>query len=563
MKIIGRDFYMNQIEKPFLERIWELVQEEIFSPIDVYFAETLLKDFPGQIQREALFLCAYLLAIARQGHFCLQILSAEKIYPSPSWMSADEEICKEIEQKVCSGISYLIADLCQEVTEESALPLTPLCRFQDLLYFQKNWLLETKFLFHLQRLLQATPQNPLLNPRIENSLLNEEQRQAINLALNSSICFLSGGPGSGKTFTAAEIAKTFLANLPVEERKNTSIKIAAPTGKAAAHLEKQLASQLQNLAKIECKTLHSFLKSSQKKQSPTLFADLFLIDEASMLDGALFTRLLSSFQEGGRLVLIGDKDQLPPVESGSFFSDLMQSAKVADLPSLSLVECLRAEKKELISFARSILEGDEEAVFSSSFISLFSSFEISEIRSWLKEQYRDPSLQILSCIRKGPLGVESINEMMLQKFLEGKEDDSILSVPILITKNCEEMQLMNGDTGTLVAKVSSFRKKYFSLEDKAHFSHGVFAVTTLPSFEWGYCLSVHKSQGSEYDRVIALVPSGSEGFGREVLYTAVTRAKKELLLVGERSVLSNLLKKSSRKMSGLSLRIASNLSYKK
>jgi exodeoxyribonuclease V alpha subunit len=396
------------------------------------------------------------------------------------------------------------------------------------------------------------------NPKVKNTLLNQEQRQAVSLALSSSICFLSGGPGSGKTFTAAEIVKTFLLNLPEDERKNASIKIAAPTGKAAAHLEKQLASQLENLAKIECKTLHSFLKSPMKKHAPTLFADLFLIDEASMLDGALFARLLCSFQGGGRLVLIGDKDQLPPVESGSFFADLMQVAKVANLPSLSLQECLRVEKMELLHFARSILKGEEETVFSSAFVSFFSPSQISEIRDWLQKQYIDPSLQILSCIRKGPLGVESINEMMLQKFLEGKDDNVLLSVPILITKNCEEMQLMNGDSGTLVAKASSFRKKRFTSDEKAHFAQRIFSAVTLPPFEWGYCLSVHKSQGSEYDRVIALVPPGSERFGREVLYTAVTRAKKEILLIGEKTVLSMLLQKSSRKASGLSSRLVAS-----
>ena len=121
---------------------------------------------------------------------------------------------------------------------------------------------------------------------------------------------------------------------------------------------------------------------------------------------------------------------------------------------------------------------------------------------------------------------------------------------------------MNGDTGTLVAKVSSFRKKRFTADEKAHFSQRIFSAVTLPPFEWGYCLSVHKSQGSEYDRVIALVPPGSERFGREVLYTAVTRAKKEILLVGEMSVLSMLLQKSSRKMSGLSSRLITNLASK-
>jgi exodeoxyribonuclease V alpha subunit len=167
--------------------------------------------------------------------------------------------------------------------------------------------------------------------------------------------------------------------------------------------------------------------------------------------------------------------------------------------------------------------------------------------------------RILSCIRKGPLGVDQLNEMVLQRFLEGKKDDDLFSVPILIKENSESMQLMNGDVGYLVAKVSSFKKKRFESSDLAHFSSRSFSPLLLPSFEWGYCLSVHKSQGSEYDSVIALAPKGSEGFGKEVLYTAVTRAKSQLLLLGEESTISALLGKSSRKASGISQRLKDGL----
>lgn len=547
-----------------LDKVLELVKEEIFLPIDLYFAKSFL-DGVSQEKQGQVFLFSYLLACARQGHLALQILEAD-LFPSPSFLTSDIQKQEEIKKEVLLGALNLSSSLYSEVEEGTKL-LKPIVKYRDLLYLQKNWLLETKFLSELKRISKGSLNIQLNVPLKVSPYLNEKQKEAVNLALTSPLCFISGGPGTGKTFTAAEIVKTFLDSLTDDQKKTVMIKIAAPTGKAAAHLEKKILKELDTSISVECGTLHSLLgirsKNSFYEPSSTLFADLFLIDESSMIDARLFTKLLESLKEGGRLVFMGDKDQLPPVDAGSFFADCIASAEKENFSAITLKECLRVEKKELIDFALDILLGKED-VFHSSFVQFFSPSQIHVIREliWKKCQiyFADISgdtavFRILSCIRKGPLGVDFLNDMVLSRFLEGRADDSFFSVPILITENSESLGLMNGDMGYVTAKVSSLKKKQFTKEDKAIFPSKSYPVLLLPSFEWGYCLSVHKSQGSEYDSVIALAPHGSEAFGKEVLYTAVTRAKKEVLLFTDRETLKVLLSKSSIKASGLSQRL--------
>ncbi len=546
-----------------IARILELIEEETFSSIDLYFAKALLKGSSLKEDPSIVFLLCYLLAAARHGHLCLHILP-EGLLPSPYFLTSNHERKEEIEKKVLLGALHLSEALCQDVGNSKIL--TPLCRYENLIYLQKSWLLETHFLSHLKRIQSGSLRLEVDTSVPTNPLLNEKQRKAVLLALTSPLCFISGGPGTGKTFTAAEIVKTFLAALSEEKRKTVLIKIAAPTGKAASHLEKKVAADLDPSVHVECGTLHSLLgiKFKESRYQVSLFADLFIIDEASMLDAKLFSKLLASLQEGGRLVFMGDKNQLPPVESGALFADLIDSAKVISASSILLEECLRVEKKQMIDFAEKIIEGDLERVLTSSYVRQYSPPDIHQIKELIWEKCQlyfssgaeeSTQFRVLSCIRKGPLGVEDLNEMVLQRFLEGKREESFFSVPILITENSESMQLMNGDVGYLIAKVSSFKTKRFDAGDKAYFASRSFSALLLPAFEWGYCLSVHKSQGSEYDSVIAIAPKGSEGFGREVLYTAVTRAKKEILLMGEESTLIALVSKSSRKVSGLTQRL--------
>lgn len=540
-------------------RIENLIEKEVFSHVDMYFAQQVLD---SQEESPSFFLLCYLLAIARNGHLCLEV-QGEEIAPCPSLLAEEE-----------SDIEFISQQIKKAFHEISVLNV--LSRYKNNLYLKKNFLLEKEFFLQLNRLKESTLFFPACDVE-KAACLNFEQNQALSCALRSPLSLISGGPGTGKTFTAVEIVRAFLNSLSFEDRKIAQVKFAAPTGKAAALLEKNVRSKLGPLEGVQYGTLHSFLKTNsyETAANASVFADLFIVDEASMLDANLFVLLLSSLQGGGRLVFMGDKDQLPPVEAGGFFADLISLAPFLNIPSIALVEGLRAENASLRALAHKVLQGDLEGIKEHHGMQIQPSLSIPEIREfvWRQNQERliDSTLspleilsffekfRVLSAMKKGPLGVESLNQMIIDRLVEGKDSNQILAIPILITENNRDLQLMNGDAGFVLAKVSSIRKGFLTLEDKAYFlskeeSSQVKEITgpMLPPFSWGYCLSIHKSQGSEYDTVLILVPPGSNRFGREILYTAVTRAKKHVHLIADEKCLGLLLKKSARKKSGLS-----------
>ena len=159
-------------------------------------------------------------------------------------------------------------------------------------------------------------------------------------------------------------------------------------------------------------------------------------------------------------------------------------------------------------------------------------------------------------MRQGPLGVDAINRHFLQQSMQQVPQGSWWIVPIMITRNDYEMELYNGDLGFLVRKVTEdFSLRQFALDDYCLMRDRKIAALNLPSFEYSYCLSVHKSQGSEYDESVILIPPGSESFGREILYTAVTRARTKVTLMCDKDLFVHAVKTSSRKMSGLCTRL--------
>ncbi len=551
-------------------RLETYLQKEIFIPIDRYFARAILG---GREDLFAEILFCYLLAAARAGHLCVNI-TKDKIYPPACTFTEELQEAQALEKEVREAFYNLSPALYEEVKDKK--PTMPILRAGSYLYLQKNYLLERNFLLHLKRLQKQ--ELKVLTPLIEvDSCCNEQQTLALQRALTYPVSVISGGPGTGKTFTAVEIVRSFLQAIPAEEKSNVRIKLAAPTGKAAALLEKNIMSKVGALPEITCGTIHSFLKTGAREEGfqRSLFADLLLIDEASMLDAKLFVRLLSGLLGGGRLVLMGDKDQLPPVESGGFFSDLIDLSAELNIPATILSTGIRAEKEDLRELAQAILQKNLAKLKKARGVTLFSSLNGHLIKDLIVKECKtyfsfgegiDPLValqsmerfRLLSPIKKGPFGVDTLNRMILEGFLYGRRFEERMICPILIGRNDAFRGLMNGDTGILIASVSSLQKGIFSSEDKAYFlsKDGLLqarelAAVTLPPFTYAYCLSIHKSQGSEYESVLVVLPRGSEKFGREVLYTAVTRAKKSVQLAAEEEALKVLLEKSSGKISGL------------
>jgi len=345
---------------------------------------------------------------------------------------------------------------------------------------------------------------------------------------------ITGGPGTGKTTSLAKILKN---------RLNEKILLAAPTGKAAFRMRESLANQG---IELEAKTIHRLLSHKP------LEANIIAIDECSMVDLPLMSKLLDAAPSDCDLYLLGDKHQLASVEAGSVFADIC--AKFEKNPDIytELTKNWRAkEAPGIVKLSEEILNNsvknfDNENVHYSGELSVENLFE--EYKSLLKAENEKEairflkSFQVLCAIKKGRNGVESINKKLLSMAKHSK------FTPIIITENNYQQNLFNGDTG-----VKDKERAYFLNGEEIR----TFPLLTLPKYEDAFAITIHKSQGSEYEKVAVVYPDRDRDeleqtiLTKELLYTAITRAKKECFIFGNESVLAASCKKQIYRASGI------------
>jgi len=495
------------------------LQSDFFKPIDRIFATFLSKDPDAQ-----LFL-ATLMATSRMGHLCMRV-EEERILPSI--------VPKEVEARAASAASHLDPKLFEG----------PLVREANRYYLKRNHFFETRLKEGVARLTENRESLPVTYAEG----LNEGQAAALQKAMESPFFVLTGGPGCGKTYAAAAIVGSFK-----KARPDGRVLAAAPTGKAAARLGESLGTQAQ--------TLHALLgvrspKDTFKEPHP-IEADLILVDEASMIDVRLFALLLSAVKPTTRLILMGDADQLPPVEAGTVFAQLVQMIR-AMKPHLTahLSQCMRSDQQMILSLARAIKECDHKTVDGALHHLHLKPLDYG-IVSWLDRQYDQPELTdlkklgVLSTLKKGPFGSEELSQKIFRKKCQNLHKPTLLHIPIMITRTDLNLGLYNGEMGILKRHIANIDDP-LTLEDQAYFEGDrTLPALILPPFEIAYVISVHKSQGSEFDRVIFLIPDRSDAFSREILYTGVTRAKKELMLRGDRALIQQMLTVQAYRHSGI------------
>ncbi len=403
-------------------------------------------------------------------------------------------------------------------------PLSPspyIIQHDGKIFFKRAYNLLKEF----ERLYRSKPLPPAFccPQRIDKLLL--EQQEAIVHAAQYSLSCIWGGPGTGKTYTAGWFVKLYLENNP-----DARIALTAPTGKAASNLLDSIKSACPS-AKLEAKTLHALLglkRFGTWQQKELLPYDLVIVDESSMIDLSMFVKLLSSLSQSTRILFLGDPNQLPPIEPGEPFVALVD-AKVGR----GLVTTKRQENDTIILLANAVKEGRVDDVFDLITPEPLESFtHVKQLYNSPKENADDffaelLKTRILSPKRLGPYGTIHIN----QEIRDVAKKNSLL--PIIITKNDYELDLTNGQVGILSQKV-------------AHFEKTKIPEVLLPPYELAYCLSVHKSQGSEFSDVHLFLPEGSESFGRNMLYTAITRAKKSLTIYAKPETLKACITTQSR-----------------
>lgn len=534
----------------------------------------------GLTENQHLFVC-HLSAAMRHGHLCV-LIKDKMITPPPETLLEDASYATlQLQEMLIEGAKTLKKPFMSLSSEKVE---SPLIQDKERYYFKRYWQVETTILQAIQNLANTPPllgcdENLVekqLQEALDTKMLEMEQAEAIRQAAKQTVCFITGGPGTGKTHTAGQLIRLLYLACNEETQKRFRLILAAPTGKAATQLETSVlraVRELQHFPIPQSQTLHRLLSVGGSTNTPTstVHADCILIDEASMIDAELMSKLLSAVCPGTRLLFLGDADQLPAVDVGSIFSDLLQ-VKRGIGSSVRLSKSRRTQSPDLLQFARHVQAGSEEEVMhllhqkthsetKLHYIPFQSIYEAQEYtlkhtRPFFKETQEDFTdasclsnylgrFRLLSPLREGPLGVDALNLLLHRR----KEASKVY--PLLITRNQPDLDIWNGEMGLFYPSEKSQSCLFLQEGHVRCLQRFQIAGAAL-----GYCVSVHKSQGSEWDEVLLVLPDGSERFGRELLYTAATRAKKRLIILSREETLRKMISRSDFRCSGISERLS-------
>jgi len=521
---------------------------------------------------------------------------------------------------------------------------TPFILHNERLYFQRYFSYETKIIGKIKELITSESRTlqqrinelesvaPLIrslqtNYDITGLPIKEQidwQLVSVLHALLQNFTIITGGPGTGKTTTLAKLLITLYAIYP-----STRVALAAPTGKASMRMYESLNNSTLDftvetrtkIEKLKPGTLHSLL--GYRKDSVTfkynennpLASDWVIVDEASMIDVPMFSKLLGALGSNCRIILLGDKDQLASVEAGSLLGDLCQTqasineftAERAAWINQFILDNGRKIHPEFIKTNQFLLSGHlielkfshrfncqgsigkiSKAIIASDkntledFINTASDpqihFDLTYLNKTLEEfadgyaafiQETDIAaalkklndLRVLVAVREGPRGLYAINRMiethLRTKGLLKPDGDFYENRPLMVTKNMYELGLFNGDIGILRYDQDRNLRAWFEGGDT-----GIRAILPayLTSTETVFAMTIHKSQGSEFNKVMVVLPEGIENqlLTRELLYTAVTRAKSDITIQGTAETILHAASCSVKRISGITGRIDDN-----
>jgi len=430
------------------------------------------------------------------------------------------------------------------------------------------------------------------------------QRVAAERALRRPLCVISCGPGTGKTSTVAKIlallCEQSLAETP--SRKPRCL-LLAPTGKAAARLHESIArakaelrcsDEVRAAIAEEASTIHRALglqpdgaRRFRRDRESRLAADVVVVDEASMVDLALMARLLDAIPDDARVILLGDRNQLASVEAGAVLGDicgagLPDAAAGAEIAKgiVVLERSYRYDDRSGIrALADAINAGDAERALAILRDPTMPDVELCESKSgdpppsallraavqkltpFFAAESADAKLErlaafrVLCAHRRGAHGQVAINAAIEARLREegvvSSHGDRYAGRPILITQNDHQARLFNGDVGVL-AQDENDPERIVAVFAGERGELRRFAIARLPPYESVYAMSVHKSQGSEFDEVAVLLPSEpSPVLSRELLYTAVTRARSRVVVYAPADVLALAVRTAVDRASGL------------
>ena len=416
--------------------------------------------------------------------------------------------------------------------------------------------------------------------------LDEHQVTAVKEAVRNGLLVITGGPGTGKTTTINTIIRYF-------ELEGLDIFLAAPTGRAAKRMSETTG--------FEARTVHRMLELNggaegsggfERDESNPLEADVIIVDEMSMVDISLMCSLLKAISVGTRLILVGDVNQLPSVGPGSVLRDIIQS-HACNVVMLTKI-FRQASTSDIIVNAHKINHGEEVALDNKSMDFFFlkrydADVIINVVLQLIKQKlpkFVDASpydIQVLTPMRKGLLGVERLNGI-LQRYMNPPANDKVEKEygstvfregdKVMQTKNNYQLAweirtkygltvdkglgIFNGDMG-IIRQINDFAEQMFIEFDEGRMVE--YPYKLLDELELAYAITIHKSQGSEYPAVVIPLLSGPMMLmNRNLLYTAVTRARKCVTLVGNEVTFQQMIQNTSqqKRYSGLCDRLKEN-----
>ena len=394
-----------------------------------------------------------------------------------------------------------------------------------------------------------TPQEIKKISTWQNSDINEKQKEAVEKILSvPDVCLIQGPPGTGKTTVINGIIKTY-ADLHGLDLKKSDLPIilAAPTGRAAR--------RMNELTQLPSATIHRHLGLNSEDDFKTLEdyldCDLIIIDEFSMVDTWLANQLFESISDSTQVIIVGDQDQLPSVGPGQVLADLLQ---IDNLPKVSLTKIFRqSEDSTIVTLASQMRQGQLPADFTEKKADR-SYFEANAnhipqmvpkiVSAAIKSGIAAQDVQILAPMYRGQAGINNLNTIM-QDLLNPQEKANQFAFndiffrkndKILHLVNDTELNVFNGDIGIITDLIPG--KYTESKQDEIYMSFDGNEVI-YPRNEWNkitlaYAMSIHKSQGSEFPVVILPITRQSgRMLQRNLIYTAITRAKSKLVMLGE------------------------------
>ncbi|MBW1784138.1 MAG: exodeoxyribonuclease V subunit alpha [Deltaproteobacteria bacterium] len=580
----------------------------------------------------------------QEGSLCLD-LDKERLHDKAA-LFLDHDTAGEMARQFLSRVSE---DMYRELITRDVNAYMPLILSQEngrkLLYFQKFYLHENLLRLRMEALLNSEPCFDISGGTIETIIdeiysrrlsicvskgshpIAQDARQvdAIRLCLRSQFSIISGGPGTGKTSLMVNILRCLQrAGIGPEE-----ILLGAPTGRAAQRMTEAIQYNISTIREpsdgdkqllyLKGSTLHKMLRYRSRNhdffygETHPLPASVIILDEVSMVDVVMMEQFLRAVNPSRtRLILLGDKDQLPSVEAGAVFTEMIPDGTRAERfkDRLMLLETVYRSGKNLLDLAKKINKGacpeHEPISFEAALRLKPDTWAVVQnegpkawkdhIRLWIEHHYLTPlygddrnfedliweagnievtgllnsdagqeilgriferieKSRILSLVRNGMYGCNRINREVTrylgpeEAYPAWIEKGYFVGAVIMITRNDYSKELFNGDVGVVIRDRSGAYRAFFRRGEVFI----QYSMEVLPPYELAFAVTVHKSQGSEFDNVLLVLPEDETQrlLSREIVYTGITRAKKRIIIYGTESVLNRALERKIERQSGL------------